>query len=173
MIGAGRTDAITAHGFNSSMHVAMCIHRAPVTGAPQLPHDHRISRVSRVSRIHVHRVVTCMAGRKAANSSRGPQVSSGNGQPAWKRYAKKDKALGKRAEATLEMIWSKTAWLTDEHIQGMWDEHRVRKDVVVAWFAEKRRESRRQKKTSEGADGGPVADGSDGSDVSEEQQAEE
>ena len=49
----------------------------------------------------------------------------------------------------MEMIWSKTAWLTDEHIQGMWDEHRVRKEVVVAWFADKRRESRRQKKTRE------------------------
>ena len=96
------------------------------------------------------RAVTCMAGRKTSNTSRGPRVSSsGGGQPAWKRYAKKDKALGKRAEATLEMIWSKTAWLTDEHIQGMWDEHRVRKEVVVAWFADKRRESRRQKKTRE------------------------
>ncbi len=99
-----------------------------------------------------------MAGRKASKSSRGPrQVSSGGGgQPAWKRFAKKDKALGKRAEATLEMIWSKTAWLTDEHIQGMWDEHRVRKDVVVAWFAERRRESRRQKKTGAGAGDGRV-----------------
>jgi len=81
-----------------------------------------------------------MAGRKAAS---GPGRS--HAQPAWKRYAKKDKSLGRQAEATLEMIWSKTEWLTDEHIRGMWEEHRVRKDVVVAWFSEKRKESRRAK----------------------------
>ena len=132
-----------------SMHGALCVCRAPVMGVSQRLDHVRSDRAPRVARVQVDRPVTCMAGRKASNSSRGPrqQVSSGGGQPAWKRFAKKDKALGKRAEATLEMIWSKTAWLTDEHIQGMWDEHRVRKDVVVAWFAEKRRESRRQKKT--------------------------
>lgn len=42
------------------------------------------------------------------------------------------------------MIWSKTEWLTDEHIQGMWDAHRVRKEVVIEWFAKRRKESRRQ-----------------------------
>lgn len=82
-------------------------------------------------------VVVC-AGRKASSSSQ-----SQSGPPAWKRFAKKDKTLGRQAEATLEMIWSKTEWLTDEHIQGMWDSHRVRKDVVVAWFAEKRRQRRK------------------------------
>ena len=65
------------------------------------------------------------------------------GPPAWKQYARKDKALGKQAEATLEMIWSKTEWLTEEHIQGMWDNHRVRRDVVIDWFMKKRRESRK------------------------------
>lgn len=119
-----------------------------------------------------------MAGRKASAPSRKPHPRNGQGQgqgqPAWKRwvldstvarshaptrslalraslvlsYAKTDKAIGKRAEATLEMIWSKTEWLTDDHIRGMWDEHRVRKDVVVAWFAERRRQSRQAKATS-------------------------
>lgn len=94
---------------------------------------------------------TCMAGRKATSPSgsrsRSKQQQQGpGGQPAWKRFAKTDKAIGKRAEATLEMIWSRTEWLTEDHIQGMWEEHRVRKDVVVAWFAEKRRASRRAKK---------------------------
>lgn len=82
--------------------------------------------------------VISRAGRKP--SSGQPQ----QGPPAWKRYAKKDKALGRQAEATLEMIWSKTEWLTDEHIQGMWDAHRVRKEVVIEWFAKRRKESRRQ-----------------------------
>ena len=86
------------------------------------------------------RYVISHAGRKA--SSGQPQQQ---GPPAWKRYAKKDKALGRQAEATLEMIWSKTEWLTDEHIQGMWDAHRVRKDVVIEWFANKRRESKRRR----------------------------
>ena len=66
------------------------------------------------------------------------------GPPAWKQYARKDKALGKQAEATLEMIWSKTEWLTEEHIQGMWDNHRVRRDVVIDWFMKKRRESKKR-----------------------------
>ena len=116
--------------------------------------------------------VTCMAGRRASSSSsssRGRSGQPGTGQPAWKRYAKKDKALGRQAEATLEMIWSKTAWLTDEHIQGMWDEHRVRKDVVVAWFAQKRLASRRQKKLEEGAGG---EDGDDDLGDSEEESRE-
>lgn len=78
------------------------------------------------------------AGRKA--SSGHPQ----QGPPAWKRYAKKDKALGRQAEATLEMIWSKTEWLTEEHIQGMWDVHRVRKEVVIEWFANKRKQTRKK-----------------------------
>eukprot|EP00889_Picochlorum_renovo_P006264 jgi/Picre1/33294/NNA_008618.t1 len=61
-----------------------------------------------------------------------------------KKVLWKDKALGKQAEATLEMIWSKTEWLTEEHIQGMWDNHRVRRDVVIDWFMKKRRTSRKQ-----------------------------
>jgi hypothetical protein len=90
-------------------------------------------------------VVVC-AGRKA--SSQPSSYSQSSGPPAWKRFAKKDKTLGRQAEATLEMIWSKTEWLTDEHIQGMWDMHRVRKDVVVAWFAEKRRQRRKPSSSS-------------------------
>jgi hypothetical protein len=89
----------------------------------------------------------CMAGRKASQGSSRRVSGEPDRQapPAWKRYAKKDKTLGRQAEATLEMIWSKTEWLTDDHIQGMWEEHRVGKEAVVAWFANKRRESRRRK----------------------------
>ncbi|KAI8106852.1 hypothetical protein M9434_001506 [Picochlorum sp. BPE23] len=82
------------------------------------------------------------ASRKPRDVQRDERDSTG--PPAWKQYARKDKALGKQAEATLEMIWSKTEWLTEEHIQGMWDNHRVRRDVVIDWFMKKRRTSRKQ-----------------------------
>ena len=88
------------------------------------------------------------AGRKASSGQ------SQQGPPAWKRYAKKDKGLGRQAEATLEMIWSKTEWLTEEHIQGMWDVHRVRKDVVIEWFANKRKQSRRKQRPNDDDDDG-------------------
>lgn len=63
--------------------------------------------------------------------------------PVWKRFKK---GIGKQAEATLETLWSRTEWLTEEHIQGMWDMHRVRREQVIEWYAQRRRESRRQKK---------------------------
>lgn len=97
--------------------------------------------------VEQRRAVVSRAGRKASSSAQPQQ-----GPPAWKRYAKKDKSLGRQAEATLEMIWSKTEWLTEEHIQGMWDAHRVRKDVVIEWFAQKRKESRRQRATPQDDD---------------------
>ena len=51
------------------------------------------------------------------------------GTPAWKRF-NKPKSLGRQAEATLEMIYSRTQWPSDDVIDSMWDLHRVRREKV-------------------------------------------
>lgn len=76
--------------------------------------------------------------------SSGSNKNSSGGIPPWKRYQKK-KGIGKQAEATLEMMWSRTEWLSEEQILGMWDMHRVRRELVIDWFAKKRKERRSRK----------------------------
>lgn len=61
----------------------------------------------------------------------------GDGIPPWKRYEKK--GLSRAAEATLETVWSRTQWPSDDIISSMWDLHRLRKDQVITWFQERRR----------------------------------
>ena len=51
------------------------------------------------------------------------------GTPAWKRFSK-PKSLGRQAEATLEMVYSRTQWPSDDVIDSMWDLHRVRREKV-------------------------------------------
>lgn len=64
----------------------------------------------------------------------------GTGLPPWKRHQKK--GLGRQAEATLESVWERTQWPSDDTISSMWDLHRVRREQVVAWFQERRRAQR-------------------------------
>ena len=44
-------------------------------------------------------------------------------------------------EATLELVWERTKWPSDETIDSLWDLHRVRRDVVIEWFSRKRKEA--------------------------------
>lgn len=50
------------------------------------------------------------------------------GMPAWKRRARGGKSIGRQAEATLEMVYRRTAWPSDDVIDGLWDLHKIRKD---------------------------------------------
>jgi hypothetical protein len=45
-------------------------------------------------------------------------------------------------EATLERVWERTHWPSDETIEGLWDLHRLKKEQVIEWFANKRRLAR-------------------------------
>ncbi len=58
-----------------------------------------------------------------------PSAPAPAGVPAWKRYDRV-KSLGRQAEATLEMVYSRTQWPSDDVIDSMWDLHRLRKDKV-------------------------------------------
>jgi hypothetical protein len=61
------------------------------------------------------------------------------GPPAWKVRARSaERKLGRQAETTLEMLWTRTEWPSDDVIQSMWDLHRVRRDVVIDWFKARR-----------------------------------
>ncbi|KAI3429507.1 hypothetical protein D9Q98_005596 [Chlorella vulgaris] len=86
--------------------------------------------------------------------------SGGSRTPVWKQYAKK-KALGKQAEATLEMIFSRTQWPSDEAIGSLWELHRLPRDKVVEWFQLRRRRDQRRR-GSGGSTGGaaPARDSS-------------
>ena len=64
----------------------------------------------------------------------------GPGLPPWKRFQKK--GLGRQAEATLESVWMRTQWPSDDTISSMWNLHRVRREQVITWFQEKRRVER-------------------------------
>lgn len=70
--------------------------------------------------------------------------------PPWKRYAKDKRIIGRQAEATLEMIFSKTEWPSDDVVSSMWDLHRLRREHVVEWFQMKRREKNGGKGPSAG-----------------------
>lgn len=83
----------------------------------------------------------------------GMRKTESSGPPAWKRYKK---GIGKQAEATLETLWSRTEWLTEEHIYGMWEMHRVRREQVIEWFAKRRRQARAERKKNKGS--GAVSD---------------
>jgi hypothetical protein len=74
-------------------------------------------------------------GRGAGRSSGG-----GGGIPPWKRYTKK--TLGRQAEATLESVWMRTQWPSDDTIASLWNLHRLRRDQVLTWFQEKRKKER-------------------------------
>ncbi|GAB4822358.1 hypothetical protein N2152v2_009404 [Parachlorella kessleri] len=77
------------------------------------------------------------APRRQAQGQQGGQQST----PAWKRFSK-PKSLGRQAEATLEMVYSRTQWPSDDVIDSMWDLHRMRRDKVIEWFKTKRLQDR-------------------------------
>jgi hypothetical protein len=62
------------------------------------------------------------------------------GIPPWKRYTKK--TLGRQAEATLESVWMRTQWPSDDTIASLWNLHRLRRDQVLTWFQDKRKKER-------------------------------
>jgi hypothetical protein len=77
------------------------------------------------------------------------------GPPAWKVRARTaERKLGRQAEATLEMLWTRTEWPSDDVIQSMWDLHRVRRDVVIDWFKARRSVMRRGGGKGGGGEGG-------------------
>ena len=61
--------------------------------------------------------------------ARAGSGGGGGGIPAWKT---RSKGLGRQAEATLEMIYARTPWPTDEVVASLWDLHRLRKERVGA-----------------------------------------
>ena len=81
------------------------------------------------------------AGSQGGGGGRGgggaPKSAGTSSIPPWKRYQKK--GFGKQAEATLETIWMRTQWPSDETVAGMWTLHRLRREQVLTWFQEKRR----------------------------------
>jgi len=64
------------------------------------------------------------------------------GPPPWKRFQNQKKSVGRLAEATLESVWARTEWPSDEVISSLWDLHRIRREQVIEWFQQKRRGSR-------------------------------
>lgn len=88
------------------------------------------------------------ARQGAAGGARGS-----DGTPAWRSYAKK-KALGRQAEATLEMIFSRTQWPSDDTIASLWDLHRLPREKVVEWFKTRRMREQRQLRGGGGSGGG-------------------
>jgi Homeodomain len=91
-------------------------------------------------------------GRGGGRNSNG----GGGGIPPWKRYTKK--TLGRQAEATLESVWMRTQWPSDDTIASLWNLHRLRRDQVLTWFQDKRKKER-------GGGGGSKATGSASSSV--------
>ena len=84
-------------------------------------------------------------GAGSSRDSRGSSGKSGGGYSApvpgaWKQYSKK-KALGRQAEATLEMIYTRTEWPSDEAVSSLWDLHRLPREKVVEWFVQRRRQT--------------------------------
>lgn len=92
-------------------------------------------------------------GRGGGRDSGG----GGGGIPPWKRYTKK--TLGKQAEATLESVWRRTQWPSDDTIASLWNLHRLRRDQVLTWFQDKRK----QERSGGGGGGGTKASSGDSS----------
>ncbi|EFN59681.1 hypothetical protein CHLNCDRAFT_133200 [Chlorella variabilis] len=82
------------------------------------------------------------AKRPAAAPGPGGSYGPG-GTPAWKHYHKK-KALGRQAEATLEMIFTRTQWPSDEAVSSLWDLHRLPREKALDWFKQRRRQEQQQ-----------------------------
>jgi len=89
-------------------------------------------------------VPTTIAGssfkKSGGGSGRGGGRDSGGGIPPWKRYTKK--TLGRQAEATLESVWMRTQWPSDDTVASLWNLHRLRRDQVLTWFQDKRKKER-------------------------------
>jgi hypothetical protein len=77
---------------------------------------------------------------KSGGGGRGGGRENGGGIPPWKRYTKK--TLGRQAEATLESVWMRTQWPSDDTIASLWNLHRLRRDQVLTWFQDKRKKER-------------------------------
>lgn len=76
------------------------------------------------------------------------------GSPALWRRSEGYKSLGRQAEATLESVFARTQWPSDEVVASLWDLHRLPRERVVAWFAERRRQlSARSKQHPAGESG--------------------
>ncbi|KAL4427724.1 hypothetical protein ABPG75_001813 [Micractinium tetrahymenae] len=84
-----------------------------------------------------------------------------DGAPAWRSYPKK-KALGRQAEATLEMIFNRTQWPSDDTIASLWDLHRLPREKVVEWFKKRRMQEQQQLRGGGGGGGGAKPRGSRG-----------
>lgn len=46
--------------------------------------------------------------------------SSSGGIPAWKRRERNKRSLGRQAEKTLEMVYSRTQWPSEAVVASMW-----------------------------------------------------
>eukprot|EP00887_Chlorella_sp_A99_P003108 scaffold9.g3108.t1 len=105
------------------------------------------------------------AGGQAAAAHPQPQGGGGGGPPPWRRAAR-DKPLGRQAEATLEMVYSKTAWPSDEVVANLWELHRIPRERVVEWFSQRRKRATaaavRRKAGNGGSDGGKGSGGRSG-----------
>ena len=62
-----------------------------------------------------------------------PHAAGDPSQPAWKRYGKRGKTMGKQAEATLEMVYERDRWPSDDVVTGLWELHRIPRDKVRPW----------------------------------------
>jgi hypothetical protein len=83
--------------------------------------------------------------------------------PFWKRQQlQRGTKITRQAESTLEMVFSKTRWPSDEVVESMYELHKLRKDVVVGWFRSRREE---EKGLGRGGGGGRSSGGDRDEDI--------